>query len=232
MSSDTHDLFGRRYDASARPGQQLPLPLAWRGGDADEARFLIGQGNEQAARHILSPDGWPAPATLLVGPRGSGRSTLARLFAGRGLGEVVDGLEQADEEALFHAWNRARDTHGKLLVIADSADALAAVRLPDLRTRLSAAPLLAIAPPDPCLARDLLAHLLAERGLNPPPQLGAYVAARIERSYVAIHAAVAAIDAAALAAGRGASIATARAALIDAGLYAPAERSSDSPEAQ
>jgi hypothetical protein len=229
MSGDATDVSGRRQAAPL--GRQLPLPLAWRGDKADDAPFLIGAGNEQAARHILSDAAWPAPATLLVGPRHSGRSTLARVFAGRGLGEVVDTLEQADEEAVFHAWNRARDNHGKLLVIADSAAAVAAVRLPDLRTRLAAAPVLAIDAPDLCLTRDLVAHLLAERGLNPPPPLGAYVAARIERSYAAIHAAVAAIDTAALAAGRGASIATARAALIGAGLYAGAEPSSDSPEA-
>ena len=78
--------------------------------------------------------------------------------------------------------------------------------------------------------RDLVEHLLVRRGLIPAPQLGSYVAARLDRSYAAIHAAVDAIDAGALAAGRQPGIRIARAALIDAGLYDPDSDDPDSPE--
>ena len=230
QDDDARDLFGRSVESSVPSGRQLPLPLAWRGGPPEDSPFLIGTSNEEAVRHILSPDPWPSPASIVIGPAGSGRSTLARIFVAQELGESVDGLATTDEEALFHAWNRARDAQGKLLIIADAAEDIAAVTLPDLATRLATAPRFVIEVPDLCLTRDLVAQLLIQRGLNPPSQLGAYVAARIERSYAAIHAAVAAIDAAALAAGTGASIATARAALIEAGLYDPAERTTDSPE--
>jgi chromosomal replication initiation ATPase DnaA len=95
---------------------------------------------------------------------------------------------------------------------------------------LATAPIVEIALPNACLTRDLVEQLLVQRGLQPAPQLGSYIAARIERSYAAIHAAVAAIDAHALAHGGGAGIRTARAALIAAGLYDGTALDSDSPE--
>lgn len=223
------DLFGEGVLRPER-GRQLPLPLAWgQGGEDSPAPFLTGESNRHAARHVLGWREWAAPATLLVGPPLSGRSTLAALFAGSGGGEVIDPLARAEEEAVFHAWNRAAEGPGRLLVVADSPASIAAIRLPDLRTRLASAPVATIGPPDACLSRDLIAHLLGQRGLNSAPQLDAYVAERIERSYRAIHAAVDAIDAAALATGGGATIPVARAALIAAGLYDASATVGDSP---
>lgn len=181
------DLFGRRL-AVAPQRRQLQLPLGWRATAEDAGkRFLTGDSNSLAARHILGQEQWTAPATLLTGPSRSGRSTLGRLFMESGVGEWFDDVEAADEEAVFHAWNRAATQGTKLLVIAGSTRWLDMITLPDLRTRLTSAPHVEIGTPDDCLTRDLVEWLLAERGIAPAPRLGSYVAARIERSYAAIH---------------------------------------------
>jgi chromosomal replication initiation ATPase DnaA len=123
-----------------------------------------------------------------------------------------------------------RETGDRMLILTESREPIEAIALPDLRTRLATAPVLEIGAPDACLTRDLVEHLLVQRGLNPAPQLGSYVAARIERSYAAIHAAVEAIDAQVLAHGGTAGIRNARAALIAAGLYDGGTDDSDSTE--
>ncbi len=227
---DGRDLFGERRTAAPKV-QQLPLPLGWRSeGHGAAAQFVIGESNRSAVEHSLGHARWAMPASLLIGPPQSGRSLLGQMFLDSGGAGLIDGLAEADEEALFHSWNRTLASGQKLLVIAGSAAEVAAVTLPDLRTRLETAPMVEIGAPDACLTRDLIGHLLIQRGLNPAPQLGSYVAARIERSYAAIHAAVAAIDAQALASGGGAGIRSARAALIAAGLYDCEDQDSDSTE--
>lgn len=228
MSDAVRDLFGDRLPVATK-GRQLPLPLGWSNHSGQQAaRLILGDSNRAAVQHILDPARWSSPATILSGPSGSGKTLIGQHFHDAAGGEVVDGLATADAESVFHAWNRAQTQGTGLLVIASAAE-IAALTLPDLRTRLASAPLVEIGSPDACLTRDLVEHLLVMRGLNPAPRLGNYVAARIERSYAAIHRAVAAIDAQALAGGQGASIATARAALIAAGLY-DGDASSESTE--
>lgn len=228
--SEPRDLFGIAT-APARKGRQLPLPLGWRRDATDTAPLIvIGDSNAEAVRHIVDHAHWTMPASILIGPPQSGRSLIGRAFLESGGTELIDDLEHADAEAVFHSWNRMQASGGRMLIVAGSRDAIAAVALPDLKTRLATAPLLTIEAPDVCLTRDLVEHLLVERGLNPSPQLGSYVAARIERSYPAIHAAVAAIDARVMATGGIAGIRGARAALIDACLYDGNGRDSDSME--
>jgi len=230
-SGNSRDLFGRPLPSrAASPARQLPLPLTWSQAGQGTASFQISESNREAVEHLQRFAEWSAPASLLIGPAGSGRSTLGQMFVAAGAGEVIDGLANTDEEAVFHAWNRAHLNGQRLLIIADGDADLAAVRLPDLATRLATAPIVRIAAPDTCLVRDLVEHLLVQRGLIPGLQLGSYVAARLDRSYTAIHAAVDAIDAAALAGGSQPGIRVARAALIDAGLYAPGVDATDSTE--
>jgi hypothetical protein len=231
MTEPLRDLFGIGLPAPSQR-RQLQLPLAWRAPAANtRVRFLTGESNMVAARHVLGVDPWTAPATILTGPSRSGRSTLGRLFAERVGGDWFDDAESAEEESLFHAWNRAAAQGSRLLVVAGAPAWLDTIRLPDLRTRLASAPHVAFDTPDSCLTRDLVEWLLIERGHAPAPRLGSYVAARIERSYAAVHAVVAAIDSMALASGQGATIAIARAALAETGLYdRHASINSESPE--
>ena len=62
-------------------------------------------------------------ATLVTGPRKSGRSLLGRIFVRKTGGRLFDNAEDHDEEALFHAWNDAQARRRPLLIVADRAAA-------------------------------------------------------------------------------------------------------------
>lgn len=224
------DLFGRRI--TERPaGRQLPLPLGWAASaHGTDPVFLTGDSNAEAVLHIQRFADWPSPASVLVGPPGSGRSTLARLFAEASGGEVIDPFAGSEEIAVFHAWNRAQAERLPLLLVADDEAELVAVRLPDLATRLATAPVVRFGAPDLALSAALIDRLLLARGVHLATPVGGYVAARIDRSYAAIHAAVAAIDAHSFAGSKAAGLRNVRAALIAAGLYGETTPAPDSPE--
>ena len=176
---------------------QIALPFIWPPAE-DERDFIQGAANAQAVRQLAHRALWPVCACLLVGPRKSGRSLLGRLFAAQARATLIDDAQDKPEETLFHAWNAAQADRRPLLLIADAAPPAWAVTLPDLLSRLMATPVARILPPDEALSAALVEALLLRRGLPPAGGVAAYVAARIERSYVAIHQAVDALDAAAL----------------------------------
>ena len=86
---------------------QIALPLDWPVADADED-FLISDANRTAFDHFKRWTLWPVAATLLTGPRKSGRSLLGRIFVRKTGGRLFDNAESHDEEAIFHAWNQAQ----------------------------------------------------------------------------------------------------------------------------
>src|SRR5207237_1858671 len=90
------------------------------------ADFLVSDCNAAALEWIERWPDWPAPALVLYGPPGSGKSHLAALWcersggflvaggalAGRNLAELaarravaLDEAERAPEEALLHLYN-------------------------------------------------------------------------------------------------------------------------------
>jgi hypothetical protein len=177
---------------------QIALPLGW---PADERQedFIVSDSNARAVRHLEHWGTWPVMATILSGPRKSGRSLLGRLFARKSGGRVIDDADRKPEEELFHAWNAAQEAHRPLLLVADEAPPAWKVRLPDLRTRLSATPVISLGDPDDVLAAGLIEKLLLQRNLQVPPGLVAWLTPRIERTHVGIIQAVDALDEAALA---------------------------------
>lgn len=157
-------------------------------------------------------------ATLLTGPRLSGRSLLARAAAAKTGGRLFDNAEDHDEEAIFHAWNHAQEVRRPLVVVAERAPPGWAIRLPDLASRLAATPHVTIGEPDEPLFAALLEKLLGERGLVPPPELARYLFPRVERSYLVIHRVVEALDRHLLSRRTRLTIPSARRALEEAGI--------------
>jgi hypothetical protein len=196
---------------------QIALPLAWPAGE-DERSFCTGEANAAALRHLGHWALWPLMATILTGPRKSGRSLLGRIFAGRTGGELIDDAEAQEEERIFHAWNRAQTTRRPLLLIAAAPPPAWRVALPDLASRLAATPHVAIDQPDDVLAGAILEKLLGQRGLAVRPEMVLWLVQRIERSYVGIVRAVDAIDEAALAGRARLTIPLARRALSTLGV--------------
>ena len=196
---------------------QIALPLAWPVADAEED-FLISDANCAAFEHLKRWSVWPVMATLLTGPRKSGRSLLGRIFVRKTGGRLFDNVEEHEEETLFHAWNQAQETRKPLLFIADAPPPFWEIALPDLRSRLAATPQVAIGPPDDRLLGDLIVKLLGDRGIAVPPELPAFLVPRIERSYVAVQQTVDALDRAALSHHRRMTVAMAKHALADSAL--------------
>ena len=176
---------------------QFGLPFDWPA-EEETSDFIVTEANHAAVRHLESPGSWPVRVALLTGPRKSGKSLLGRIFAARTQANVIDDADQRPEDMVFHAWNSAQESRTRLLLIAENAPPIWAVRLPDLRSRLQATPVLTISAPDVPLAEALLVKLLAKRGLALMADSAAYAAARLERSYIALERAADAIDAASL----------------------------------
>jgi hypothetical protein len=196
---------------------QIALPLDWPVADRDED-FLISDCNRAAFDHLKRWSVWPVMATLVTGPRKSGRSLLGRLFVRKTGGRLFDNAEDHDEEAIFHAWNEAQLSRRPLLIVADSPPPIWQVALPDLRSRLAATPHVALGDPDDRLIGDLIVKLLGDRGIAVPPELPAYIVPRIERSYMAVQQVVGAVDRAALSHHRRMTVAMARRALSEDGM--------------
>lgn len=197
---------------------QLSLPLA-RPAGAREDRFLIGESNAQAVQLLERWATWPVMTGIIVGPRKSGRSLLARTMAKRSGGTMFDDADRGEEVALFHAWNTAQAQHRPLFLVAERAPPAWPVRLPDLRSRLGASVVAQIGPPDDALAHDLLAQLIDRHELVAQPDILAWILRRIERTHLAILRTAEALEEEASRRGnRRLSIPMARATLTAAGL--------------
>ncbi|KFL45415.1 putative ATPase [Sphingobium sp. ba1] len=195
---------------------QISLPFDWHG-DARDGDFLVSEANAQAVTHLERWRDWPLSVSVLTGPPRSGRSTLARHFVRMSGGTMIDDAQGQDEHRLFHAWNAAQTDRRPLLMVGRTPPASWTVALPDLRSRLAAAPHVAITEPDEALARALIARAFDRTGAGYAADLPDWLLRRIERSYGAIDAVTRLLDAAALSSGRKISTALAKEALQAAG---------------
>lgn len=196
---------------------QFALPLDWPQG-SDDSRFIVGKANQEAFDHFRRWSSWPVRATILTGPRRSGRSLLARGFVSRVGGRLFDPADAQDEEQLFHAWNGAQESGHPLVMVADRAPPEWAIALPDLRTRLAVTPVVTIGQPDDALFASLIQRLFADRGLYLPDEALRFLAARITRDYWTAERAVDAIDRFAIADRARLTVPTVRRALVAGGL--------------
>jgi hypothetical protein len=196
---------------------QLALPLGWPADPKDDA-FLITNSNLRAAQTLEHWETWPVMAAVLTGPRKSGRSLLARIFAAKSGGSIIDDAETVPEAQIFHAWNRAQADQRPLVIVADALPPIWGVRLPDLRSRLAASPHAAITAPDDELIAALLDHLFQRRGLDARPDLVTWLSTRIERSHVAVQRVVDALDQEVMESRKRLSIPLARTVLTAAGI--------------
>jgi chromosomal replication initiation ATPase DnaA len=187
--------------------------------------FLISPSNKAAADMIdLWPD-WPQASVAVVAPAHAGKTHLTNVWrlksgaarlqadalrevdvlgaAGHGAVLIEDlhaGI--ADERALFHLLNLVREHKLTMLLTSRTPPGELQVALPDLRSRLRALPVVAIAPPDEALLKAVLVKHFTDRQLTVEPGVVAYIALRMERSMEAAATIVAEIDRAAMAAHR------------------------------
>lgn len=200
---------------------QIALPLDWPVADREED-FLLSASNRAAFEHLRRWALWPVMATLLTGPRKSGRSLLGRIFVRKTGGRLFDNAERHDEESLFHAWNDAQSRRKPLLIVADAPPPSWEIVLPDLRSRLAATPQVEIGPPDDTLIGQLIVKLLGDRGIAAPLDLPDYLVPRIERTYVAVLEVVDVLDRVTLSHHKRMTVPLAKRALEEAGMLARA----------
>jgi chromosomal replication initiation ATPase DnaA len=186
--------------------------------------FMVAQGNRDALAWIERWPDWPGPALVLAGPAGCGKTHLAHIWAerassplleaasleGQGIAELsdlvarshamaVDDGERAPERALFHLYNLVRERQGHLLLTSSKPPAHWRIALPDLASRLRAAPAVEIAPPDDELLGSIILKQLADRQLHAGAGVVHYLVSHMERSGEAARRVVAALDRRALA---------------------------------
>ena len=214
--------------------QQLPLMIPGRPA-YDEASFLADASNEAARTWLDRTEIWPDRRLALWGESGRGKTHLLRIWAvrhgaevleGRALagfpgiaspaGAAVDDADQADEAALLHLLNTARDLARPVLLAARMPPARWDVALRDLASRLRAITAVEVEAPDDDLLRRLLLRWLTERGLVADASVHGRLLLRLPRSPEQVLRAVERLDEAASASRkREVNAAMVRAALAD-----------------
>jgi hypothetical protein len=200
---------------------QIALPLDWPQSEGD-ARFIVSDANQEAFEHFRKWSLWPVRATILTGPRRSGRTLLGRSFVERVGGRLFDEADQRDEEELFHAWNQAQDSGRPLVMIADELPPAWSPALPDLKTRLAVTPVVHIRLPDDRLFAALIQLHFSDRGLHIPGDALRFMAERLHRDYWTVERAVETVDRYAIAERARLSLPTVRRALAEAGMLGEA----------
>ena len=120
---------------------------------------------------------------------------------------VIDGGDQVvGERGLMHLYNMAAERGGGLLLTAGSPPARWNIALPDLRSRLVAAPAVAVSPPDDGLIGALLVKIFHDRQLRVGDGVVEFLTKRMERSFEAAGWIADALDREALAAGRSITV--------------------------
>ncbi len=202
---------------------QLTLDLALPPPTYAREDFVVAEGNREALAWIDRWPDWPAPALSLNGPTGCGKTHLGRIWAARSSAIVmtgadldgmsvtdltslaatspaivIEGAERAPERGLFHLYNLVRERGGHILLISDEPPARWSIALPDLASRLRAAPATAVAPPDDELLGSIILKQLSDRQLHAGAGVVQYLVSHMERSADAARRVVAALDGRAL----------------------------------
>ncbi len=198
------------------------LPLDPRFGRED---FLVSPSNEVAYARVEGWPEWPDTILLVVGPKGSGKSHLASIWATSAHAWTIDAFEvsgervphlvsngalvvedadrgERDEAALFHLLNLARERRASLLITCQTPPDLWGLRTPDLLSRLRLAPSVSLDAPDDALLKAVLVKLFVDRQLVVDTSVVDYIALRIERSLAKAAEVVTLLDREALSRGR------------------------------
>lgn len=201
----------------------LPVRTALGRGD-----FFVSPANSTALALVEGTRHWPEGKLMLTGPAGAGKSHLAAVWAATTGAATMPATDLADADiaqvaatgalviedadhigadpngqvALFHLHNLILAQGGRLLLTASTPPGHWGLTLPDLLSRMVATALARIEAPDDALLSAVILKLFTDRQVQVTPALVAYLVGRIDRSFAAANATVAALDARALALGR------------------------------
>lgn len=192
--------------------EQIPLDLGHRTA-LGRNDFLVATNNQDAVAWIdLWPD-WSAPCLVIYGPVASGKTHLGAVWAERSAAVCVKAsdinetiirdiadmnhhviIEDGDtlisdlkgEKGLFHLYNIFKEEKRSFLLTLKEPPVRRSFALPDLASRLRAAPSVAIREPDEDLIAALLVKHFNDRQLRVGADVLHYILPRIERSFEAV----------------------------------------------
>ena len=191
--------------------QQIPLKFSGRSALGRDD-FQIGASNTEAVSWIDRWPEWPAPALVIAGPAASGKSHLAAVWrdhvkaeiikpemlisrpaeqiAAAGEHLMIDGVDlwigtREAETTLFHLYNIFKEEGRTCLLTSRMTPTEMDFQIPDLASRLRAAPLASIKAPDDMLLGSVLIKLFSDRQLQISNDVIKYILPRMERSFVA-----------------------------------------------
>ena len=178
--------------------------------------YFVSSANEMVSGLIGEWQSWPLKKLLILGPKGAGKTHVARIWAEKsganfidvgGIGDfaeqgadnpaVVENLEllpREQEEALFHLLNKFDQAGQYLVLTGRGAIGGWGIHLPDLESRLRQITQVQIKEPDDNLLLAVLIKQFQDRGLSPLPSVISYIQARMPRSFEAIANIVAELD--------------------------------------
>jgi chromosomal replication initiation ATPase DnaA len=231
----------RNARAANDPARQLTFDLGHRTAHGRED-YLVAPSNQDAVAWIdLWPD-WPAPALVLYGPAACGKTHLAAVWRERvkaiiiETGELASGnaadilkrgphfvIDPVDpwigdrtaETTLFHLYNLAREQKKTILLTMRVAPVHLDYALPDLASRLRAAPAAPVQAPDETLLGAVLVKMFADRQVTLGHDVLNYILPRMERSFAAARDLVERADKLALAEKRALSVPLVRQVLLE-----------------
>lgn len=216
----------------AKADHQLPLDLTCRPAMGRED-FLVAPCNEDALSWVDHWPDWPGPALILQGPPACGKTHMADVWMTRAKASQVpahklksnsaDQLFQGKtpllidhidpwlgsrdaETTLFHLYNMIREAGGSCLITMRMTPTQVDFAIPDLASRLGAAPMARIKAPDETLLSAILVKLFQDRQLQIDQNVVNYILPRVERSFSAIRDLVNRADSLALSKRRAISI--------------------------
>jgi len=184
--------------------------------------FFVSGCNREAYQWITAWPEWPAHALLLTGPKGSGKTHLGHIWAGRAearqwsvtngqLSEknnlLIEDIEKIrDERALLHLLNYAKETGQYLLLTSSTPPKGLPFRLPDLTSRLLALPVAVLGQPDDEALGGVLRKQFADRQMKVGEDVIAYLLPRMERSLSKVNELASSLDRQALSEGKSLTI--------------------------
>jgi chromosomal replication initiation ATPase DnaA len=192
--------------------EQIPLDLGHRAA-LGRHDFLVASNNQDAVAWIdLWPE-WPAPCLIIYGAVASGKTHLGAVWAEQSSAICVKAssinedmirdianmnhhviIEDSDdligdikgEKGLFHLYNIFKEEGRSILLTLKEPPVRRSFALPDLASRLRAAPSVAIREPDEQLLGALLVKLFNDRQIRISTEVLYYILPRIERSFEAV----------------------------------------------
>jgi chromosomal replication initiation ATPase DnaA len=185
------------------PSPQLALDLAVEP-DYRPSSFCVSEANAMALASLHRWPRWRHGHLLLTGPRSSGKTHMARIWAERadpleikaseisnalsqiqrGTSVLVEDIDRSvDEDGLFHLINRASGDAGvTFLATATGSVEDWGLQIEDLKSRLRAAETASLTEPDDALLRQVMEKLFRDRRTPLSEGVIEYLLLRMDRS--------------------------------------------------